>query len=200
MPKISRLIIDQQFAAVGIKITHARMQITMPRRRMKINQEMPRMTIKTTRPTFDIDLSGVNADNGMMSPNQLLKQRRSRSEAAAMEYIGDVVAQGDFLSKVEQQGNRVAGYMRQKTLAASDISLNVSPSSLPEVKWNKGSIDISWSNHKFNIEWAGECTPEVIIDPKSSVEIFLRNRPSISITVEEWDTADSAGRLIDAKL
>jgi hypothetical protein len=149
MPKISRLIIDQQFAAVGIKITHARMQIIMPRRKMKVNQEMPQMTIKTEKPTFDIDMSNVYADNGLMNPNQLLKEMRSKSEAAAVTYVNETVAQGDYIGSLEQPGNRVAQYMRQKSLAVSDISLNVSPRSMPKVKWNKGSIDISWSNHKL---------------------------------------------------
>jgi hypothetical protein len=200
MPGISRVVIDQEFASVGIKITPAQMQITTPRPHMKIDQEMPRMEIQSEKPTFDVDMSRVHAETGLKNPRDLLNDMRGKANTVTMDYIGEKVAEGDYAASIEQPGNRIAQFAKSKAMEASNISLNAAPRSLPEVSWNKGSIDITWSNHKFNIEWDGEYTPEVVIDPRYSVEVFLRNRPSITITVEEWDTADSAGRLIDARL
>lgn len=202
MPRISRLVINQEFAQIGIKITPAEMQITMPRRNMKIEQQMPEMEIEIEQPTFEINMKKVRNEIGFKDPMTLMRQMRDSAKSKIYNYIGESAQHGNLLARVEQKGNRIAGASRQKSLeqAGTEINIGLLPQSLPEIVWNKGSININWSNHNFNIEWEGDCSPEIVVDPKHSVEVYLRNRPSITITVEESEEEISEARHIDARL
>lgn len=201
MPKISRLVIDQQFAQVGIKITPAQMQITMPRPKMKIENELPQMELDIERPTFEINMQKVRDESGLKNPMTLMREIRDNAEVNVSQYIVETVNNGDFMGSTEQRGNRIAQISRQKGLeqATTEVNFGLMPQSVPEVTWDKGSININWSNQNFNIEWEGEFTPEIVIDPRYSVEVFLRNRSSIVITVEEEDLTSTA-RHIDTTL
>ncbi len=60
-------------------------------------------------------------------------------------------------------------------------NVNPEPQPLPEVTWTPGSLTIEWDIQDLEIDWEGVGKPNISVEPHS-VEIFLRNRPSIKIT------------------
>ncbi|NLL39955.1 MAG: hypothetical protein GX254_10280 [Clostridiales bacterium] len=199
---ISRIKIDQQFAQIGIKITPAKLNIKMPKQKMKIVQEDPQMEINIERPTFEINMKKVRNEMGFRDPMTLMREIRNTAIDKTYNYISQTVNDGNQMAKVEQKGNRIAGVYRSKSLKQSQKGINIGlmPKELPEIVWSKGSIDIKWTSRKFKIEWEGECRPEIIVDPKHSVEVYLREKPYIKIIIEDAEAQESNGRLIDAKL
>lgn len=198
----SRIKIDQQFAQIGIKITPAKLNITMPRRKMRIVQETPKMEIDIEKPSFEINMKKVRNEMGFKDPMTLMRSIRNTAKMRILDYTGQAVQDGNQIGDVTRRGNRIAEVYRSKGLKQTNTEINIGlmPENLPEISWDKGSINIKWTRNKFNIEWEGECKPEIIVDPKHSVEVFLRNRPSVTITIEEDEEFSSESKLIDTKV
>lgn len=199
---ISRLKINQQYAQIGIKITPAQLNITMPKRKMKIEQDIPHMEIEIEKPTFEINMKKVRNEMGFKDPMTLMREIRNTARNRIYNYVNQTVNDGNQIAKVEQKGNRIASVYRSKSLKQSqeEINIGLMPKNLPEIVWNKGSIVIKWTRKNFKIEWEGEPRPEIVVDPKHSVEVYLREKPYIKITIEDAEERKSDARLIDAKL
>lgn len=199
---VSRLVIDQQFAQIGIKITPAKLNITMPKRKMKIVQEMPKMKIEIEKPTFEINMKKIRNEMGFKDPMTFMREIKNSAINRIYDYISQAVNDGNQIAKVDQKGNRIALVSRARSLKQSEKEINIGlmPKNLPEIEWTKGSIKIKWTKKNFKIEWEGECKPEIIVDPKHSVEVYLREKPYIKISVEDAEEQKSDARLIDAKL
>jgi hypothetical protein len=71
------------------------------------------------------------------------------------------------------------------------------PKSRPEVIWDKGHMSINWSKHSILIDWDGEYMPELTVDPKYSIEVFLRTEPYFRVSVEEMVDPSMPGRFVD---
>lgn len=191
MPGIPRISIEQQMAAIGVNTTPAQLSITSPRPQMKVNNTPPEMDFTQETPEFTVNWKQVRNESGLKNPNALTLSLRDSAKIQVTEYISGQVASGDYLGRVETPGNRVANEARGKNMetAQKDINLGTMPQSLPQVSWDPGEIDINWTNHQFKIQWEGEYMPEVKLEPPYSVEIFLRDKPYIRISVEEMQDA-----------
>jgi len=77
------------------------------------------------------------------------------------------------------------------------MNIGLMPKSSPEVVWDKGSMRINWSKHSIVIDWDGEYMPQVTIDPKSSIEVYLRTEPHFRIVVDEREDPNMPGRIVD---
>ena len=90
---------------------------------------------------------------------------------------------------------------RQKTMSAilrkKEMNIGLMPKSLPEVEWEKGSLKINWSKHSIVIDWDGDYMPKVTLDPKHSIEVYLRTPPHFRITVGEAQSPGEPGKLVD---
>ena len=197
------MTIEQQFASIGVETTRAQMHISMPSPlQMKIAQEPAQMTIERENPEFKVNWRKVQAETGRRAPVEMSRHVRDKARAQAMNSIGTTVQDGNFLGKVENPGNRVAQLQKRKALetGAKEVNIQNMPKSIPEVEWKRGSININWSRHQLNVEWDGEYMPEIGVNPPYSVEIFLRNKPYVKITVEEMADPQQAGQHVDKKL
>ena len=202
MAGMPSIIINQQFASLGIEITQAQMKITTPRPQMQVVSEPPEMTIETRAPKFKLNWKKVRSESGMKAPTELAQSIGQTGIHIAGDGTKQTVKDGDYLKKVELGGNRIAQLSRQKTIktAQAEINLSTMPQSLPEVEWEPGFIDIVWSRGNFKIDWIGEYMPEVVIDPMFSIEIFLREKPYIKVTVEDGTGPYDPGGIVDRRL
>jgi len=83
------------------------------------------------------------------------------------------------------------------TLRKKDVNVGLMPQSSPEVIWDTGHMRINWSKHSVVIDFSGEYMPEMTIDPKYSVEVFLRTEPYFRVMVEEVIDPGAPGRYVD---
>jgi hypothetical protein len=198
MAAISRIIIDQQYAQIGVKVTRAQMHISTPQPQMQVNSEMPEMTVETQAPKFKLNWKKVQAESGLKRPIPLTLDIRDKSRQKILENTAKASRDGDFLAKVEQPGDRVVQIARRDSLQQStkELNLGLMPKSKPEVEWTRGAIRIDWSRPHFDIEWTREYLPEIVIDPPYSVEIYLRREPYFKITVESGEDPFKVSRYV----
>ena len=201
MPGIKKVSIDQQLAEIGVRVTPAQMHITRPRMQMKISTESPQMEIDRQNPSFKVNWKKVRSESGLKPQPELTRNVSNEGKSTAMRRIKEIGKEGDFLGDLRIPMDRGAKLSRSKAMNAAtrkkEINIGLMPQSSPEVTWDKGHLRINWSKHSILIDWDGEYMPQVTIDPKSSIEIFLRTEPYFRIRVEDVVDPNMPGRYVD---
>ena len=201
MSSIYRVNIDQQLAELGVRTTPARLKISTPRMKMKITSEAPQLEIERQAPKFKLNRKKIGSGSGFKAPAEVAQNYRSRGRAAASRGQNSAVGDGNILDDAKKQSGRVSQLTKNKPLSAiqkNKEQIAGSPSrSRPEVVWDKGSLSINWSRHSILIDWDGEFMPQLTVDPKHSVEVYLRTEPYFRVTVEEMVVPGTPGRYVD---
>jgi hypothetical protein len=204
MAAIQQLIIDQKLAEIGVEVKPAKMRISTPRMQMKITTESPHMKIERKAPSFRMNRKSINSESGLKPPMELTKMFRSEGISAVLSGAKTAGEDGDFIGDARIQGNRIAKLSRNKSLASAtrkkQLDLRLMPQHSPEVNWEKGYLRINWSKHSIKIDWDGEYLPQLTIDPKYSVEVFLRTEPYFRITVQDLEDPNTPGRYVDQEI
>ena len=177
------------------------MRITSQRPQMSIHHQPAEVTVESEMPSFSLDWKRVWAESGLMRPADLSIDNRDSAHQKTMDAIGKDVQEGNYLADVTRKGIRVADLARQDSLKPSETTINVTsmPKTMPNVTWDRGYVNISWSRYNLTIEWDSmDYLPEIVVDPPYSIEVFLRNQPSIRISVEEGSVPYQAGAVVDS--
>jgi len=201
MASIQKLLIDQQLAELGLNITTAKMHLDMPRLKMKITTETPQMHIDRKYPSFKVNRKKINSESGLKAPLEFSREYRDKGVSGAMKGTKTAGEDGDFIGDARIRGNRIAKLSRSKAMNSAtrkmQYNIGLMPKSSPEFEWDKGYMRINWSKHSIVIDWDGEYLPTLTIDPKHSVEIYLRTEPYFRVRVEDMADPKSPGRLVD---
>ena len=201
MPGIQRITIEQQLAEVGVHVTPAQVHIERPHMQMKITTESPHMEIDSQAPSFRINRKKINSESGLKAPVELARVFRDNGRAGALRGAKTAKEDGNFLGDLRKPGDRVAKLARTKTMSEimrkKQSNIGLMPKSIPEVEWERGYMRINWSKHSIVIDWDGEYMPKLTVDPKYSIEVFLRTEPYFRIMVEEVVDPNTPGRIVD---
>jgi len=201
MAGIYRINIDQQLAQLGIRSTPAKLNISMPRMKMKITSEAAQMKIERQAPTFKVSRKKVNSESGLKAPIELTQAYRDRGRTGAFRGTQTAVDDGNFLGETRRKGDRVGQLAHNKTMSAilkkQQLNIGLMPKNRPEVIWDSGSMSINWSRHSILIDWDGEYMPQLSVDPKYSIEVFLRTEPYFRVSVEDMVDPGRPGRYVD---
>jgi len=195
---IQRLKIDQQFAEIGVRSTPARMNISHPRMNMRIRTEAPQMQIDKKNASFKVNRRKINNESGLKAPLELAKTFRNKGRQGGLRGVKNAVDDGNFLGNMKMQGDRVPKLAKNKAMSAlqkRELNIGLMPQTSPEIQWDKGHMRINWSKHSVVIDWDGEYMPTMKIDPKYSVEVFMRTEPYFRVMVEELP--GTSGRYVD---
>jgi hypothetical protein len=159
------------------------------------------MEIDRKAPTFKINRRKINAESGLKGPTDLTMTFRDAGRAAALTGARTAKEDGNFLGNLQNPGDRVAKLAHakamQKVAKRKQTNLGLMPKSLPEVEWDKGYMRVNWSKHQIVIDWDGEYLPQVSLEPRHSVEIYLRTKPYFRVMVEEGDVPSATGNHVD---
>ena len=201
MAGIPQITIEQQLAEIGVSRTPAQMHIEQQRMEMRIKTESPHMEIERKNPTFKVNRRKINAESGLKPAPEFAKEIRDKGRAGAQRGSKTAVDDGNFLGDLKKPGDRVGKLARNKTMSAilkkREINIGLMPKSQPEVVWERGYMRINWSKHSIVVDWDGEYMPKVTIDPKYSIEIYLRTEPFLQVSVSDEDDPGTPGRLVD---
>ena len=201
MQGIQKITIDQQFAEIGVRTIPARMHITTPRMEMNISTESPRMEIDRQAPRFKVNRKKINSESGLKPPSEVTMVYRDAGKRGAMKGTKTAVDDGNFLGELRRPGDRVAKLSHHKAMTAAtkkkQSNIGLMPKSIPEVEWDKGYMRINWSKNSIVIDWNGEYMPQLTVDPKSSIEVFLRTEPYFRITVDNLVDPFMPGNIVD---
>jgi len=198
-----RIKIDQQLAQIGVNNTPAKMNISLPRVQMRVRTEAAQMEVDRQAPTFKVNRRKINDESGLKAPLAFAKDFSGKGRQAALRGIGQNSRDGDFLANPDIPGKeavpRLAKSKAMSRLASKkEINIGLMPESSPEIQWDKGHMRINWSRHSVVIDWEGDYLPEMTVDPKHSVEVFLRTQPYFRVMVEESLDSGRPGKYIDS--
>jgi len=201
MSGIQKIKIDQQIAELGVKSTPAQVKISQPRMKMRISTESSRMTIDRQSPTFKINRRKLNDESGLKSPSTLSKEFRDAGKAGAFRGTRTAKNDGNFLGDLRRSGDRVGKLAHNKTMSAmmknKQINIGLMPQNRPEVIWDTGHMSINWSKYSVVVDWDGDYMPQLTLDPKHSVEVFMRTEPYFRVMVEEMLDPLRPGKFFD---
>ena len=200
MAGISRITIDQQLAEIGVNITPAKLHIERGRMQMKISTESSQMEIEQQEPTFKVNREKINNESGLKTPEAVTMAYRDEGKSGAMRGARTAKDDGNFLGETRNRGDRVARLAHNKAMSRmgkKQTNLDLMPKSLPEVEWSKGSMRINWSKHSVVIDWDGEYMPKLTVDPRYSIEVFLRTEPYFHVSVQTDPGPNAPGNIVD---
>ncbi|MDR3209345.1 MAG: DUF6470 family protein [Oscillospiraceae bacterium] len=192
MAGISRIIIEQQLASIGVKVTPAQLQITARTPEMEITSEMPMMEVERENPTFQVVWEKPGEDDALLLTPGVLAGPADAPDILSPGEEPDAPKREESVTHIAERALR---HMRES--AKRDLNRTLTPKTSPKIEWDPGSVDINWSNHRIKIEWDGEFMPELTVDPPYSVEVYLSESPYFRITVEEGEVPPETGLLLD---
>ncbi|MDR0858012.1 MAG: DUF6470 family protein [Oscillospiraceae bacterium] len=196
---ISRLVIDQQFAQLGVKFTPAQMTVSTNIVAPEIDTETSKPKIDSEVPAFTLNFSKLMSDVGVATPSEATDQYAGKGLDTSIQGTQVAANDGDYLASTDKPGDRVAQIAKQHNRPKMpETNVASIPKAPPQITWSKGSVNINWSDHNVNIDWNSNYLPEIKIDPRASVEVYLRNQPKITISVEESQPFEA--RYINEKL
>jgi len=196
-----RLNIDQRMAEIGVRSTPARLNINLPKPRMSIHTETSKLQVDSAAPSFRVNRQKINNESGMQSPLEFAKAFRNKGRSAALRGAGQNKDDGNFLANYKIPGDKIPRLAKNKAMSRlqqPDINIGLMPQSSPEVTWDKGHMRINWSKHSVVVDWDGDYMPQLTLEPKYSVEVFMRTEPYFRITVEELIDSSPRGRYVDS--
>lgn len=194
---IRRINIDQQFAEIGVRTPPAKLNIRMPRGQLSIKNERPQMQIDRQKPSFNINLAKINSEMGLKAPLELAKNFRNDGKQAALKAAGQAKNDGNFLAQAgrnmpaEKVVPQLAKSKANARLGPKEYNIGLMPETPAEISWNKGYMRINWSRHSVVIDYSGDYKPDISVDPKYSVEVYLRKEPYFRVMVEEAVSSSS---------
>ena len=196
---IKRLNIDQQLGAIGIKSTRAKMNISIPKSQISIKNERSQLQIDRKAPSFRVNQKKIRNEVGLKDPAEMSRIFRNKGRQAALRGARQNKDDGNFLANPKIPSDksvpRLAKIKAMSRLQQPEVNVGLMPQSAPEVTWDKGYMRLNWSKHSVVIDWNGEYLPEMTVDPKYSVEVFMRTKPYFRVMVEE--ALDKPGRYVD---
>ena len=204
MAGLQQLVIDQQLAEIGVNIMPAKMRISIPQMHMKITTEASQLEIDSKSPSFRVNRKKINNESGLKSPTEFTKGFRNEGISSALRGTKAAGQEGDFVGDARIRGNKFAKIARNKALTHAmrkkQLDLALMPKSSPEFAWDKGYMRINWSKHSIVIDWDGEYMPRLTVDPKYSVEVYLRKEPHFRVRVKDMVDPNSPGRIVDREI
>ena len=199
---VTRVNIDQQSAQIGVRSSHARMQISKPEGQMTIQSTTPQMQLDTQMPRFTVPRQQINNESGLAGPLTFAKSFRDRGRQAAMRATANYRNDGNFIANPHIPGDKsiplLSKNRMKRALERPEINIGLMPSSPPSLNWTRGDISINWSKHSISVDWTGENTAGVSADIDFPVQVSLSRRPSINVSAVSFPANNDFGRYINA--
>ncbi|MCL1975866.1 MAG: DUF6470 family protein [Firmicutes bacterium] len=203
VPNIPSIQIEQQCARIGIHTTNAKLMVnTPPPTRMRIYKEAPRMEIERKAPVFKMETPRKRPERPLpytSNPGMPLTWQRDK----VVRRNSDIIVQA---SESAKQGNSVTlndNAVEMNKILHDYTSASIAESlqqSMPSIEWEAGYININWSKAQMQIEWEkNDYMPSFSVEPHS-VEIYLREKPYIRITLSDEVIASIGGPQMDTKI
>ena len=199
------LVIDQGAPAIGINQSPATLRINSNRLRMRVTQENPEMRVEGDDvPRFRVNRARLNDEMGLSQPSEFSARKVQEGRAGAARATRRAVQDGRVLGEITNLTDGVPRLARMRTLEAiqanAAFDLGHMPINRAEFEWDNNQTRVNWTNSTFIIDWEGEHMPTLTIDPRHSIEIYLRTAPYFRVLVSEGEDAAVSGRLVDTTI
>lgn len=199
------LNISTSRATIDIHTTRAQLKIeNTVRRHFTSKRTPPQMTVTNTRPQMRVNWKQVWSNRGMRSPDNLRRHLVQQGYQDVQGYIQKTMQDGDFMGAIDEyngQGvNRIGQWAYQEYVSADIPEINVAPPNpMPEVEWERGSTRVDWIPGDLEIVWDEMFRPQLTVTPHS-VEIRLKGRNEVRISVNEEQVSSGSGKKVDRQV
>ena len=202
---IQRMVIDQQFGQIGIRSSHARMQIGMPKGQMRFRDNKAQLQVDTQIPRFRVPRERIRRELNLAGPVTFAKEFRDKGKMKALRAIGTYAADGDFIANPHIPGDKSIPMMTankmKRFFQRPEVNIGLMPSSPPSLDWDKGRIDINFTKHNFAVDWNGSNRIDVSVDTGYPVEVFLSRQHYFRVaSIEPAVQNKTLGRFIDRSI
>jgi len=182
---VQRLVTEQQFAQIGIRSSHARMQVSSPKGQMSMQNVRPQLEVNTELPRFRVPRERIRSESGLAGPLSFAKEFRNKGRSAALRAVGAYASDGDFVANHRIPGDRsfplLAKNKMNSLMRKPETNIGLMPSSPPSLDWSKGVIDINFSRHNIGVDWSGSNLIDVTVDEGFPAEVSLLQRHDFRI-------------------
>ena len=182
---VQRLITEQSFAQIGIRSSHARMNINMPAGQMSIQNVRPQLEVNTEMPSFRVPRERLRSELGLAGPLSFAKEFRNKGRSAALRAVGSYASDGDYIANHRIPGDKslpmLAKNKMNQLLRKPETNIGLMPSSPPSLDWTKGRIDVNFSRHNIGVDWSGSNLIDVTVEEGYPAEVSLLQRHDFRI-------------------
>lgn len=204
---IARLNIEQQYARISVDMQPAKISVEMPEGHLQVSQQSPQMTVEWENSNFSVDFERARAaiannranlatSNSMTIVPQKAISNIEYSHAHANMQTGPDSDVGKYKSpeiKLEESVRNI----QKKANATMRVPRYMDVS--PDIKYNRGDFNISWSDYEFSVEWIGDTLPQITVEPYS-IDIIIDQKPYIKIYLVEEALPKATGRNLDTHI
>jgi hypothetical protein len=195
----ARLQIEQQRAQIQIDIQQAQLHVESEPRRMVVHREPPEMIVHREEGEVRLDMEDFKSRIGLKTYDEWNKDAAAEAHAKTLQSIREQVNEAAYVADVSLSGqNRIANLIKENMLEPKDPSLNIGPVPAEiDMEGDPGKMKIEWSDSELSIEWEGGGPPQVYLDPPHSIDIYMEERPYVSVSVVRENGPKPSGRNID---
>lgn len=136
------LNITQTYAKIGIDTSPAKLELQTRNARLELKQNHAQMKMEIKRPKVLIDQYEAFASAGLKKPLDLTRSEVDKAKNKAMEYIGKVVADGNYLASIENGGNAIAEIAKRDFYTIHEFNMATMPKVGPEINVIEGDVNI----------------------------------------------------------
>ncbi len=185
--------IKQTMASIGIETQRARFEIQNPRPHLKIIQNKAQFKIHKRLPKFKMIQENHLVSSGRLTNMAFSLERFQKAREMTLEAIGRIASEGDALMRIENKGNPIPELAIQNSQDNVEINVGIPPQN--KIEWDEGQFELEWSEQELKMDWYIEHKPKIIVHPHS-IKIYVKNKPSIEISVKE----NKKGLKVDKKI
>lgn len=182
--------INRVDSAIRIDTTSSKLYISQPPAELSIDSENSRIEVHGELPRIIIDQRQCFNESGLMDNTTLAGDIAQRGRQAAMEGIGRIVSEGNYLASVKSGKNAIVEISRNNFMETHEFNMVTMPRSRPVIEVIGSTLDIRVREGGIEI-YAKPHSPEIDVEP-GNVTISLERYPSIEISF--------TGRSIDTKI
>lgn len=192
----------------GLDITSNKAQLQIKqtvRRHFTAKRTPPQMKVERSSPRMKVNWKKVWNDRGTnRSPEYFRKHLVQQGYQKVQGYIQKTSQDGEFMAALEeyygQDINRIGQLAYRDAIHADIPEIQVAaPIESPEVEWEKGSMTIEWIPGDLEIVWEEDFRPQITVTPHS-VEIRLRGKNEVKISVNEDKVSRGSGKNVDRRV
>ncbi len=147
------------------------------------------MQIDTQISRVKIDQTQCFAESGLRTSLEIARVFYQNSVRMGIEAISTIVAEGRQMLDARRGSTAIQNISFARSASPQKQLVTTSmPQSRPKIDWDPGYVNINWEMGGVDIRWnVGRMEAEY--EP-ASMNIFLRQKPSIEITVEDGIVLD----------
>lgn len=168
------LEIRTTWAKIGVRTTQPVLEIRQPRGEQQIKRQKVEMVVDREPPRVLIDQSACFKECGIKNMVEMVAETAQLAQRKALEYIGIMAEEGDYLAQIENRGEDPVGELALQSMEReSNPEWNIAfiPQSRPKFDVI-GHLKIDWRVIQGQIEYRARA-PQISFRP-GTTKIYLR--------------------------